>query len=87
MQLNMDPKALSHLAEAGFDPVYGARPLKCVIQQQLENLLAQSILNGQFKPGDTIEASWTNEEIEFKTQHENSNAPKDRSNKAQSNTG
>ena len=43
------------LAEAGFDPVYGARPLKRAIQQQLENPLAQKILSGAFSPGDTIE--------------------------------
>ena len=42
------------LAEAGFDPVYGARPLKQAIQQQLENPLAQKILSGTFSPGDTI---------------------------------
>ena len=42
------------LGEAGFDPVYGARPLKRAIQQQLENPLAQRILAGEFAPGDTI---------------------------------
>ncbi len=42
------------LGEAGFDPVYGARPLKRAIQQQIENPLAQHILRGDFSPGDTI---------------------------------
>ena len=42
------------LGEAGFDPVYGARPLKRAIQHQLENPLAQRILAGEFEPGDTI---------------------------------
>ena len=42
------------LGEAGFDPVYGARPLKRAIQQQLENPLAQAILRGDFGPGDRI---------------------------------
>ncbi len=46
--------ALDLLAEAGFDPVYGARPLKRAIQQQVENPLAQQILSGKFMPGDTI---------------------------------
>ncbi len=46
--------ALDLLAEAGFDPVYGARPLKRAIQQQVENSLAQQILGGKFMPGDTI---------------------------------
>jgi ATP-dependent Clp protease ATP-binding subunit ClpB len=52
--LNLDEAALDRLAEAGFDPVYGARPLKRAIQQQLENPLAQRILAGEFGPGDTI---------------------------------
>ncbi|MDX9988545.1 ATP-dependent chaperone ClpB [Thiothrix unzii] len=46
--------ALDLLAEAGFGPVYGARPLKRAIQQQVENPLAQQILGGKFMPGDTI---------------------------------
>ncbi len=47
-------QALDILGEAGFDPVYGARPMKRAIQQQLENPLAQSILGGEFMAGDTI---------------------------------
>jgi len=45
---------LDKLLEAGFDPVYGARPLKRVIQQLVENPLAESILSGQFLPGAEI---------------------------------
>ncbi len=52
--LRISDEALDLLGEAGFDPVYGARPLKRAIQQQLENPLAQAILTGQFSPGDTI---------------------------------
>jgi ATP-dependent Clp protease ATP-binding subunit ClpB len=52
--LTLTPAALDRLAEAGFDPVYGARPLKRAIQQQIENPLAQEILSGKFGPGDTI---------------------------------
>jgi ATP-dependent Clp protease ATP-binding subunit ClpB len=52
--LALDPAARDRLAQAGFDPVYGARPLKRAIQQQLENPLAQRILRGDFGPGDTI---------------------------------
>ena len=48
----LDPAARDRLAQAGFDPVYGARPLKRAIQQQLENPLAQRILRGDFGPGD-----------------------------------
>ncbi|HEY8266497.1 MAG TPA: ATP-dependent chaperone ClpB [Steroidobacteraceae bacterium] len=54
IRIELDAKALDLLGEAGFDPVYGARPLKRAIQQQLENPLAQSILAGEFVPGDTI---------------------------------
>ncbi|HUQ51581.1 MAG TPA: ATP-dependent chaperone ClpB [Gammaproteobacteria bacterium] len=52
--LVLDAAAIDRLAQAGFDPVYGARPLKRAIQQQLENPLAQRILRGDFAPGDTI---------------------------------
>jgi len=54
MAIELSAAALDHLGEAGFDPVYGARPLKRAIQQQLENPLAQEILGGRFAPGDTI---------------------------------
>jgi ATP-dependent Clp protease ATP-binding subunit ClpB len=54
MGLQVSDKALDLIAEAGFDPVYGARPLKRVIQQQLENNLAHDLLSGRFKGGDTI---------------------------------
>jgi len=54
MELVLDEKAAGLLGEAGFDPVYGARPLKRAIQQQVENPLAQRILKGEFGPGDRI---------------------------------
>ncbi len=54
MELALDDSALDLLSEAGFDPVYGARPLKRAIQHQLENPLAQSILRGDFGPGDRV---------------------------------
>ena len=52
--LELDASALDQLGEAGFDPVYGARPLKRAIQRELENPLAQRILAGEFGPGDRI---------------------------------
>lgn len=52
--LTVDDTAFDLLIEAGFDPVYGARPLKRAIQQQVENSLAQKILSGEFQPGDNI---------------------------------
>jgi ATP-dependent Clp protease ATP-binding subunit ClpB len=53
--LELSEAALDRLGEAGFDPVYGARPLKRAIQQQLENPLAQEILAGRFHPGQVIQ--------------------------------
>lgn len=63
--LQVSPDALAHLAEAGFDPVYGARPLKRTIQQKLENPLAQALLTGQFKPGDKINVIRKDEQLQF----------------------
>ena len=57
--------ARDKLAEAGFDPVYGARPLKRAIQQQVENPLAQEILQGKFKPGDVIEVGVEDDRLGF----------------------
>jgi ATP-dependent Clp protease ATP-binding subunit ClpB len=54
MQLEVSEEALQKIAEAGFDPVYGARPLKRAIQQQIENPLSKAILSGRFGPKDTI---------------------------------
>jgi ATP-dependent Clp protease ATP-binding subunit ClpB len=54
MGLEISAAALDRLGEAGFDPVYGARPLKRAIQMQVENPLAQALLSAQFGPGDTI---------------------------------
>ncbi|MGQ3888168.1 ATP-dependent chaperone ClpB [Legionella sp. CNM-1927-20] len=65
IRLDVDPKALAHLGKAGFDPVYGARPLKRTIQQELENPLAQALLTGQFTSGDTIHVSWKDNKLHF----------------------
>ena len=54
LKLELSDKALDLLGNVGFDPVYGARPLKRAIQQQLENPLAKEILDGRFQPGDAI---------------------------------
>ncbi len=55
MKIHLTDAARTRLGEAGFDPVYGARPLKRAIQQQVENPLAESILRGEFAPGATIQ--------------------------------
>jgi len=57
LDLALDDKARDLLGEAGFDPVYGARPLKRTIQQQIENPLAQQLLQGRYAPGDRIHVS------------------------------
>ncbi len=57
MGLVVDDSALAELAQAGFDPVFGARPLKRAIQQQIENPLAKAILEGRFAAKDTIRVS------------------------------
>jgi ATP-dependent Clp protease ATP-binding subunit ClpB len=63
--LNVSPVALNYLAEIGFDPVYGARPLKRSVQQKLENPLAQALLTSQFLPGDSISVDFIEHELIF----------------------
>jgi ATP-dependent Clp protease ATP-binding subunit ClpB len=65
MRIHLSQAARDKLAEAGFDPVYGARPLKRAIQQQVENPLAQEILQGKFKPGDVIEVGVAEDRLDF----------------------
>ncbi|MFZ8887577.1 MAG: ATP-dependent chaperone ClpB [Steroidobacteraceae bacterium] len=63
--LELEDAARDLLGEAGYDPVYGARPLKRAIQQQLENPLAQRILKGEFAPGSTVRVGVTEGNISF----------------------
>ena len=65
MELEISESALDVLGEAGFDPIYGARPLKRAIQRQLENPLASAILAGQFLPGDVIKIDNGQEGLQF----------------------
>ncbi len=65
MGLVVEESALAELAKAGFDPVFGARPLKRAIQQQLENPLAKSILEGRFAPKDIIRVGAVGGVIKF----------------------
>ncbi|MFC6379729.1 ATP-dependent chaperone ClpB [Tatumella terrea] len=62
-QLHISDDALKLLGETGFDPVYGARPLKRAIQHEIENPLAQQILSGQLVPGKIIEMDVSDGEI------------------------
>jgi len=63
--LDVSEAALDKLGEAGFDPVYGARPLKRAIQQYLENPLAQQLLVGDYVEGDVIRVDLKDGEISF----------------------
>ncbi len=65
MKLLISDDALDLLAEAGFDPVYGARPLKRAIQQMIENPLAQRILGGEFGPEDSIHITREGDNLTF----------------------
>ncbi|MHA3051328.1 ATP-dependent chaperone ClpB [Acinetobacter sp. ANC 4640] len=65
MSLTVEDSAFDSLIDAGFDPIYGARPLKRAIQQQVENNLAQKILSGEFLPGDNIVISAENGQLQF----------------------
>lgn len=65
LEVEVSDAAKDHLARAGYDPAYGARPLKRVIQRQIENPLAQRLLAGEFAPGDAIEVDLADGEIAF----------------------
>ncbi len=65
LSLELSDEALDKLIAVGFDPVYGARPLKRAIQRWIENPLAQLILAGRFNPGAKIHAKVENDEIVF----------------------
>ena len=67
--LEVSDAAMALLGEVGFDPVYGARPLKRAIQQRIENPLAQAVLAGEFSPGDTVRVDVTAGKIEFTARH------------------
>jgi len=70
MAIRFTDAAVSELAKAGFDPVYGARPLKRAIQQQVENPLSKLILEGYFGPKDTIVADAKNGVFHFEKEAE-----------------
>ena len=72
MDLILTDAARFHLAEAGYDPVFGARPLKRVIQRQLQDPLALALLQGEFNEGDTIRVDFREDTLVF----EEADAPK-----------
>ncbi len=65
MRLEVTDAAIAQLALAGFDPVFGARPLKRAIQQYIENPVARLMLEGKFGPNDVVPVDWVNDEFVF----------------------
>jgi ATP-dependent Clp protease ATP-binding subunit ClpB len=65
LQLDVNVEAMTEIAKAGFDPVYGARPLKRAIQQQIENPLAKAILEGKYPPNSVVHVAAKNGGIVF----------------------
>ncbi|MFB6348118.1 ATP-dependent chaperone ClpB [Moraxella sp. ZJ142] len=63
--LSLSDEAMTHLVAVGYDPVFGARPLKRAIQQEIENPLAQLLLAGEFAAGDTISIDWADDQFTF----------------------
>src|SRR5690606_13897562 len=65
MRLEVTDAVVAQLARTGFDPVFGARPLKRAIQQQIENPIARLILDGTFKENDVVPVDWQDEKFVF----------------------
>ncbi|HEU5359026.1 MAG TPA: ATP-dependent chaperone ClpB [Gemmatimonadales bacterium] len=68
LSLTVTPEARALIGGEGYDPVYGARPLKRVIQQRLQNPLALAVLEGTYQPGDTVRVGVTGKELSFARQ-------------------
>lgn len=66
MELNITDRAIEKIAEIGFDPIFGARPLKRTIQREIENVLAKRILDGEFKEKDKILVDFEDDKFTFK---------------------
>ena len=65
LTLDVDAAAKKLLAKEGYDPQFGARPLKRAVQEQLLNPLATKLLEGEFKPGDKIKVTTKDDELAF----------------------
>jgi ATP-dependent Clp protease ATP-binding subunit ClpB len=63
--LDISEAAVTELAKVGFDPIYGARPLKRAIQSEIENPLARAMLEGRFAPKDTIRVDYRGSKMTF----------------------
>ena len=73
--IQLSGAALDFLAEVGFDPVYGARPLKRTIQRELETVVARKILSGEFQDGDAIMVDVVNERLQIGKGYNSSPSP------------
>jgi len=69
-------KARQEIANRGYDPTYGARPLKRVIQQQIQNPLASELLKGEFAEGSTVRIDFDGEEFTFEPTSGGNNVPR-----------
>ena len=65
MVLDVTPEAMSWIGDAGYDPLYGARPLKRVIQRELQNPIAMELLAGSYEEGDIIRVTVVGEQLTF----------------------
>ena len=66
IKLTLDKNGKNYLAARGYDQAYGARPLKRVIQREIENILAEKILRGEIVDGENVAIAAKNERLEFK---------------------
>jgi ATP-dependent Clp protease ATP-binding subunit ClpB len=74
--LEVTEKARQEIANRGYDPTYGARPLKRVIQQQIQNPLASELLKGEFAEGSTVRIDFDGEEFTFEPTGGGNNVPR-----------
>ena len=65
MSCQVSDRAVAEIAKAGFDPVYGARPLRRAIQSKIEDTLSEQLLTGKFRAGDVIQIDAENGEFQF----------------------
>ena len=79
LKIKISDKARSWLAEVGYDPTYGARPLRRAIEQYIDNPLSSRLLRGEFKPNDTILVDREADDLTFKVKRDKAAAKKNRS--------
>jgi len=66
IQLEVVARARNYLAEKGFDPNFGARPLRRLIQREVENPISNRIISGEYREGDTVEVDLVGKDLAFK---------------------